>query len=156
MQGSECQRQLVPRWCCPERNREGIRGRGFHPEYSHPARERDPGETGLRSDDVRNSSCAPRGRTAWSRFATSGPGLGLISAVTNKGELRWVVLDKAINAPTLIRFHQRMIQNTPRKLFLILDRLRVHGAGQVRDWLAAHRARIEVLDLPSYTTPTKA
>jgi hypothetical protein len=30
--------------------------------------------------------------------------LSLISAVANKGELRWMVVDGAVNAPTLIRF----------------------------------------------------
>ena len=36
-------------------------------------------------------------------------------------------------------------------MFLILDRLRVHRAGQVRDWLAAHRTKIEVFYLPAYS-----
>jgi transposase len=108
-------------------------------------------ETGLRSDDVRGRSYAPRGRTPVVEVCHKRTGLGLISAVTNKGELRWMVLNKAINAPTLIRFLQRLIQDARRKLFLILDRLQVHRAGQVRDWLAAHRARIELFYLPPYS-----
>ncbi|EIM30422.1 transposase, partial [Microvirga lotononidis] len=35
--------------------------------------------------------------------------------------------------------------------FLILDRLRVHCAARVRDWLTAHRAKIEVFYLPAYS-----
>jgi hypothetical protein len=34
--------------------------------------------------------------------------LGLISAVSNKGELRWMVLDGALEAAGLIRFLQRL------------------------------------------------
>ena len=45
-------------------------------------------ETGLRSDDVRGLSFAPRGRTPTVRVPHKRAGLGLISAVTNKGELR--------------------------------------------------------------------
>jgi hypothetical protein len=41
-------------------------------------------------------------------------GLGLISALTNKGELRWMVLDGALKAPSLIRFLGRLIQETKR------------------------------------------
>jgi transposase len=108
-------------------------------------------ETGFRSDDVRGRSYAPRGQTPVVEVCRKRAGLGLISAVTNKGELRWMVLDKAINAPTLIRFLERLIQDARRKVFLILDRLQVHRAGQVRDWLAAHRARIEVFYLPPYS-----
>ena len=52
--------------------------------------------------------------------------LGLISAVTNKGELRWMVLDGAIKAPALLRFLDRLVRDAGRKVFLILDRLPVH------------------------------
>ena len=52
-------------------------------------------ETGLRSDDVRGRSYAPRGRAAQVRVNHKRAGLGLISAVTNGGELRWTVLDGA-------------------------------------------------------------
>ena len=60
-------------------------------------------ETGLRSDDVRGRSYAPRGRTPEVRVNHKRANLGLISAVTNKGELRWMVLDGAIKAPDLLR-----------------------------------------------------
>jgi hypothetical protein len=81
---------------------------------------------------------------------TCGPGLSpaaslsLISAVANKGELRWMIVDGAVNAPTLILFLARLIREARRKVFLILDRLRVHRARLTRDWLTEHRAKIEV------------
>ncbi len=78
-------------------------------------------------------------------------GLGLISALTNKGELRWMVLPGAIKAPLLIRFFQRLIQDARRKVFLIRDNLPVHRAKSVRAWLAAHPTEIEVFRLPSYS-----
>ena len=36
-------------------------------------------------------------------------------------------------------------------MFLILDRLPVHRAGQVRDWLAGRKEQIEVFYLPAYS-----
>jgi transposase len=108
-------------------------------------------ETGLRSDDVRGRSYAPRGRTPLIRVSHRRTRLSLISAVTNKGELRWMVLDGAVKAPALIRFCQRLIRDAGRKVFLILDRLPVHRAQSVRDWLAEHRAKIEVVYLPAYS-----
>jgi transposase len=77
-------------------------------------------------------------------------GPGQISAVSNKGELRWKVLNGAIKASVLIGFLQRLIRDARRKVFLILDRLPVHRAAVVRDWLARHKAKIEVSYLPSY------
>ena len=108
-------------------------------------------ETGLRSDDVRGRSYAPRGRTPSVRVCHKRAGLSLISAVTNRGELRWMVMERAVNAPRLVRFLQRLIQEARRKVLLILDRLPVHRGGQVRDWLAAHRGKIEVFYLPPYS-----
>jgi transposase len=108
-------------------------------------------ETGLRSDDVRGRSYAPRGRTPVVRVCHRRAGLGLISAVTNKGELRWMVLDGAVTAPAPIRFLGRLVRDAGRKVFLILDRLPVHRARPVRDWLAGRRAEIEVFLLPPYS-----
>ena len=77
--------------------------------------------------------------------------LSLISAVANKGELRWMVVDGAVNAPILIRFPERLIRDARREVFPILDRLRVHRARLVRAWLAEHRCEIEVRYPPSHS-----
>jgi transposase len=108
-------------------------------------------ETGLRSDDVRGRGYAPRGRTPEVRVNHKRAGLGLISAVTNKGELRWMVLDGAVKAPDLIRFLARLVRDVGRKVFLILDRLPVHRSAKVRAWLAGREAEIEVFHLPGYS-----
>src|SRR5215210_6632153 len=108
-------------------------------------------ETGLRSDDVRGRGYAPRGRTPEVRVCHKRAGLSLISAVANKGELRWMVADGAVNAPTFIRFLQRLIREDRRKVFLILDRLRAHRARMTQDRLAEHRSEIEVHYLPPYS-----
>jgi transposase len=108
-------------------------------------------ETGLRSDDVRGRGYAPRGRTPEVRVNHKRANLGLISAVTNKGGLRWMVLDSAITAPDLLRFLARLVRDADRKVFLILDRLPVHRSAKIRDWLAGREAEIEVFHLPGYS-----
>jgi transposase len=108
-------------------------------------------ETGLRSDDVRGRSFAPRGCTPEVRVCHKRAGLSLISAVTNRGALRWMVADGAVNAPTFIRFLQRLIRDARRRVFLILDRLKAHRARLTQDWLAEHGADIEVHYLPPYS-----
>lgn len=108
-------------------------------------------ETGLRTDDVRGRSYAPRGRTPLVRVCQTRIKLSLITAVTNKGELRWMVVDGAVNAPTFLRFLERLIREARRKVFLIVDRLKAHRTRLVRDWLAAHQSKIEVHYLPSYS-----
>jgi transposase len=108
-------------------------------------------ETGLRSDDVRGRSSAPRGRTPVVRPSHKRAGLGLISALTNKGELGWRILEGAIKAPTLIRFCQRLIRDTGCKVFLILDNLPVHRSRAVQGWLGERKEQIEVFHLPPYS-----
>jgi transposase len=108
-------------------------------------------ETGLRSDDVRGRGYAPRGRTPLVRVCHKRAGLGLISAVTNRGELRWMVLDGAVKAASLLRFLARLVRDADGKVFLILDRLPVHRYAKVRAWLAGREAEIEVFHLPGYS-----
>src|SRR4029453_10452949 len=108
-------------------------------------------ETGLRSDDVRGRGYAPRGRTPLVRVCHRRAGLSLLSAVTNKGELRWMVVDGAVKAPDLVRFLGRLIRDARRRIFLILDRLKGHRARLTGDWLAEHRAEIAVHYLPAYS-----
>ena len=108
-------------------------------------------ETGLRGDDVRGRSYAPRGQTPVVRPNQKRASVGLISAVANKGELRWMVLDGALKAPVLIRFLERLIREAERKVFLILDNLPVHRSHAVQAWLAERRRQIEIFYLPAYS-----
>jgi len=62
-----------------------------------------------------------------------------------------MVLDGAIKAPDLLRFLTRLVRDTDRKVFLILDRLPVHRSAKVRDWLVGQEAEIEVFYLPGYS-----
>ena len=101
-------------------------------------------ESGLRSDDVRGRGFAPKGQTPVVRVNNKRHGLSVISTVTNKGQMRWRIFDGALNTTILIDFLRRLIKGQTRKLFLILDNLRVHHARQVKTWLAEHADAIEV------------
>ncbi|HEV2855184.1 MAG TPA: IS630 family transposase [Thermoanaerobaculia bacterium] len=108
-------------------------------------------ETGLRSDDVRGRSYAPKGQTPVVEVCSNRESFSLISSVTNQGKVRWMVFGGALNAKILIRFLKRLIQSAQRKVFLILDNLRVHHAKVVREWLAKQVEHLEVFYLPSYS-----
>ena len=62
-----------------------------------------------------------------------------------------MVYEGSMNAQVLIRFLKRLIKNSGRKLFVILDNLRVHHAKIVQEWLEEHREEIELFYLPSYS-----
>jgi len=109
-------------------------------------------ETGLRSDDVRGRSYAPMGKTPERRVMSRREGVSVMSTVTNRGQVRWRVFEEAMNADILIDFLKRLIKDMrSKKVFLILDNLKVHHARPVKAWLATHVDEIEVFYLPSYS-----
>ena len=109
-------------------------------------------ETGLRSDDVRGRSYAPAGKTPEIRVTNRREGLSVMSTVTNRGKVRWKVFEGAMNADILIDFMKRLIKDAAgKKVFLILDNLKVHHAKVVKAWLADHGDQIEVFYLPAYS-----
>ena len=61
-----------------------------------------------------------------------------------------MVLPGPLSAPLLIRFLRQLLRDTNRKVFLILDNLRVHKAAKVRAWVHEHRDALAVYYLPPY------
>ena len=106
-------------------------------------------ETGLCSDDVCGRCFAPKGETPVIRVSSKRAGLPILSTVTNKGQKRWKIFDGALNADILIDSLRRLIKGVTKKVFLILDNLRVHHSKSVTAWLAKHGDAIAVFYLPS-------
>lgn len=46
---------------------------------------------------------------------------------------------------------RRLVKDAGRKVYLILDNLRVHHSKPVKVWLAQHKSEMEVFYLPSYS-----
>ncbi len=75
----------------------------------------------------------------------------VISAISNKGDMRWMVYKGAIKADLLLKFLGRLIRSVEgRKIVLIWDNLRVHKAAKVREWVDARKESIELAYLPPY------
>jgi len=108
-------------------------------------------ETGLRNDSQYGRSYAPRGKTPVVLLPAKRERVSLISTVTNQGKVRFMVYENAMNAATLIKFLKRLIKDTYRKVFLIVDNLRVHHSQAVIEWLQSHKDEIELFFLPSYS-----
>jgi len=108
-------------------------------------------ETGLCNGSYYGRSYAPRGQTPAIRLPARPQRINLISTVTNQGKVRFMVYRDTMTAQTMIRFMRRLIKDVGRKVFLIVDNLRVHHSKLVREWLEEHREQIEVFYLPSYS-----
>jgi transposase len=108
-------------------------------------------ETGLRSDDVRGRGYAPKGKTPIVLANANREKLSVISTVTNKGQMRWKVFSGALNAGVLAGFMKRLVHGRKKRVFLILDNLRVHHSKAVKKWLKENADKIAVFYLPSYS-----
>src|SRR5699024_6276570 len=109
-------------------------------------------ETALVNTDVRGRSYAPQGKTPVARVVGgTRQKLSMISTVNNQGKARWMIIDGNFNHERLIEFFEALIEDTDRKVFLVLDNLGVHHCKPVKAWLADHEDQIEVFYLPSYS-----
>lgn len=108
-------------------------------------------ETSLSTSDPRGRGFAPKGKTPVRTLLSQRRSVSFLSTISNTGTLRFMVLKKAIDAPTLIKFFTRLCRDAGRKVFVILDNLSVHKARAVRAWVAAHADAIALFYLPSYS-----
>jgi len=109
-------------------------------------------ETAIMNTDVRGRSYSPRGKTpetysVWGKREK----FSMISSVTNNGKCQWMIIDGAFNSERLIQFVELLVKNSGRKIFLILDNLRVHHSKPVKIWLTQHTDEVEMFFLPSYS-----
>ena len=109
-------------------------------------------ETAVANTDVRGRGYRPKAQTP---IADAVGGTrhkpSMISTITNQGKTRWMIVDDAFNSDKLIEFLDALIKGADKKIFLILDNLRVHHSKPVKAWLAPRTDRIEVFYLPSYS-----
>ena len=108
-------------------------------------------ETGISNQCQHARGYAPIGKTPLLTTQSKRLRVNLISALNNQGKLRFMMYRETMTARVLIRFMRRLIKDAPRKVFLILDNLRVHHAKLVKQWAADHQAEIELYYLPAYT-----
>lgn len=108
-------------------------------------------EMGLRSDHAVGTTYGIKGLTPVIR----GTGLrfkcNMISAITNRGELLFMVFNKRFVATVFIDFLRRMIRQIKGKIFLIVDRHPVHRSQKVLRWLKKQAGQITMHFLPEFS-----
>ena len=108
-------------------------------------------ETGIQTGANRVRGFAPKGEKPIVNVVVKKSHVSMISAITNQGKVRFMMYRDAMNSELLIKFMSRLIKDAGRKVFLILDNLRVHHGKNVKQWWGEHKDQIEVFYLPSYS-----
>jgi len=110
-------------------------------------------ETGLRSDHAVGRSYGLRGQGSVIPGTGQRFGCNMISALTNQGQLYFMVIKERFNSLVFIKFMKRLIKQSRKKIFLIVDRHPSHKSKITQAWLnrAENKKHIEVFLLPGYS-----
>jgi len=110
-------------------------------------------ETGVKNSCNHGRSYAPKGKTPVKLSMSKRFSVNMISTVTNQGKVQFMIYSDTMNADKLIEFMKQLIKGSERKIYLILDNLRVHHSKVVKEWLnqVEIQEKIEVFYLPSYS-----
>lgn len=107
-------------------------------------------EMGLRSDHVTGSSYAPVGQTPIVRATGQRFGCNMISAITNRGALAFMVFQGKFQAPVFLEFLKRLLKQVKGKLYLIVDGHPVHKSAAAKRFVGKHAAQLRLILLPGY------
>ena len=107
-------------------------------------------ETGAAADQQPRRGYAREGQPARIDVPDSHIRMNMISTISNEGSVHFMTYKETMTAALFITFLERLLSETTRKVFLIVDRLKAHEAKKVEAWTADHRDRIELFFLPRY------
>lgn len=108
-------------------------------------------ETGVNNQSNTVRSYAPKGQTPVVKRMAKKISTSMISSVSNKGKIRFMIYDGALNTEKFKKFLIQLIKGNTKKIFLIVDNLRVHHAKNLKPWLEKQEDKIKLFYLPSYS-----
>lgn len=108
-------------------------------------------EMGARSDAAYARCFSLRGQTP----IVLGPGkrfsCNMVSSISNRGTLRFMVFTERFTADVMISFLNRLIKQMQRKIFLIVDSHPVHRSRELKKFVAKKKENIQLFYLPPYS-----
>ena len=108
-------------------------------------------ECGFRSDHQTGTSYSKKGKTPVIPATGDRFRCNMVSAIDNNGHLYFKMFDGSFTVQVFIEFMQRLVNQSKRKVFLIVDNLSVHKSAKVSKWIEKNRTRIRLFFLPKYS-----
>lgn len=105
-------------------------------------------ETNININTNYQKTYAPKGNTPIAKIPARKQSFSLVSSLTNQGKMRYMVYKGGMNIPLFMKFLKRLSKDTDKRIFLILDNLKVHHGKKVQSWAKRHEDRI-LLFFPS-------
>jgi transposase len=109
----------------------------------------------MRSDHHSGRTWGKRGETPIVSSTGARYGMSLISAITARGHMRFMIKEKGgVNADVFIEFLKRLMVGAKTKIFLIVDRGPAHIAKKTQAFVASMGGRLKLFHFPPYSPET--
>ena len=108
-------------------------------------------ESGVRSDFHGGTTWAPQGKTPVVRVTGQRFSLNMISAISPKGSLRFMVVKGGVGAKVFITFLKRLVHGRRRPVFLIVDGHPAHRSKLVKKYVESTKGKLRLFALPPYS-----
>lgn len=106
----------------------------------------------MRSDHHAGRTWGKKGETPIVEVTGARHGMSLISAITSKGHMRFMIKDKGgVNSDVFIEFLKRLLVGTTRPIFLIVDRGPAHIAKKTKAFVETLGGKLKLFYLPPYS-----
>ena len=108
-------------------------------------------EAAVRSDYHTGTTWAPVGVTPVVKTTGARFKLNLISAISPKGQLRFMCTEGNVTADVFIEFLKRLMHGSTRPIFLVVDGHPVHRSAKVRKFVEGLDGKLQLFRLPAYS-----
>ncbi|GHU47378.1 hypothetical protein FACS1894120_5350 [Clostridia bacterium] len=108
-------------------------------------------ETGIQNESNYIKGYAPIGKTPVLPFANDKLRVNMVAAISNQGRVVFTFYRDTMNAEKFIDFMKKLVKTANKKVFFIVDNLKVHHAIIVKEWLDEHKNEIEIFYIPAYS-----
>lgn len=108
-------------------------------------------ESGVRSDFHSGTTWGLKGKTPVIRSTGQRFRFNMISAVSPRGDIQFMVTEKSANAFVFLTFLRRLLHGRRRKIFLIVDAHPSHRSKKVRNFLKTVEKKLRLFFLPPYS-----
>lgn len=105
----------------------------------------------IRSDHHSGRTWSLKGNTPHVKTTGARFSLSLISAITAKGSMRFMIVEGGVNSTVFISFLKRLLVGARKKIFLIVDRGPSHTSKITRAFVAGLKGKLELFYLPPYS-----
>ncbi len=108
-------------------------------------------ESGMRSDYHTGMTWAPKGQTLVVGSTGRRYSINMLSAISPRGELRFMLHEGSANARVFLEFLKRLMAGAKGPVFLILDGHSIHKAAKIKKFVQDQAGMLRLFYLPPYS-----